>query len=627
MNIVKRMNFKRKLISYIVIWSVVFGSLLSYSPENRVLSATGVPEITLISPLGGSVFEVSKVEFTGKILDDLTTPDKLVVKVFEQSDVSEQPIDITNEGQLIITHMEQYLEFSFTKDFSEGEHKISFIATDGDGFSSSLETSFTVELSGNMIDVPVSMDNSSNATAQASSIEGTDSKTTVKTAVVSASATTENGIRPYMAKMYLIPPGSEGEYRPDNAPQSYLPAEDMTRVPLDYKILIDIRSADAFNPSQPLVSFFVDSKGTEKLVNTIELSGGITSYIYTFTPENPKLDAATTYSVYLNPNILIPRFLKFTTVSDNYESYQFPADKGNDVRDNDYIHGPFSMVSNACAFCHSTHNGNTLTLESRNTGSESDNLCMACHDGTYGSPKLEDTYNSNKHNQNSSASCTSCHNPHTPGTKENPNSFHASEAEDADINPFLTYKKASTAIGDVTDSTLCFSCHNGITKDDKGNIISNIEQYYKNETYTGQSGHNITASVDSGSMLDGQLPCAECHETHGSSNIKMLRSNLGNVKLEDPKLLFKSSSAEWVAEERSFCLSCHKNSTEIYGNKSTFNLVSDTTGDPIQGHQEDDNVKNTPCSSCHGGSDPEKATVEAAHAPKKATHLQAPINP
>ncbi|MDF2855632.1 MAG: cytochrome family protein [Neobacillus sp.] len=627
MNIVKRMNFKRKLISYIVIWSVVFGSLLSYSPENRVLSATGVPEITLISPVGGSVFEVSKVEFTGKILDDLTTPDKLLVKVFEQSNVSEQPIDITNEGQLIITPKEQYLEFSYIKDFSEGEHKISFIGTDGDGFSSSLETSFTVELSGNMIESPVSIDNSSNATAQASSIEGIDSKTTVKTAVVSATATTENGIRPYMAKMYLIPPGSEGDYRPDNVPESYLPAEDMTRVPLDYKILIDIRSAEAFNPSQPLVSFFGDSKGTEKLVNSIELSGGITSYVYTFTPENPKLDTAKTYSVYLNPNILTPRFLKFTTVSNNYESYQFPADKGNEARDNDYIHGPFSLVSNACSFCHSTHNGNTLTLESRNTGSESDNLCMACHDGTYGSPKLEDTYNSNKHNQNSSASCTSCHNPHTPGTKENPNSFHASKAEDADINPFLTYKKVSTANGDVTDSTLCFSCHNGITKDEKGNIISNIEQYYKNEMYIGQSGHNITASNDSGSMLNGQIPCAECHETHGSSNIKMLRSNLGNAKLEDPKLLYKSTSADWVAEERSFCLSCHKNSTEIYGNKSTFNLVSDTTGDPIQGHQEEDNVKNTPCSSCHGGSDPEKAAVEAAHAPKKGTHLQAPINP
>jgi hypothetical protein len=621
------MNFKRKLISYIVIWSVVFGSLLSYSPENRVLSATGVPEITLISPVGGSVFEVSKVEFTGKILDDLTTPDKLLVKVFEQSNVSEQPIDITNEGQLIITPKEQYLEFSYIKDFSEGEHKISFIGTDGDGFSSSLETSFTVELSGNMIESPVSIDNSSNATAQASSIEGIDSKTTVKTAVVSATATTENGIRPYMAKMYLIPPGSEGDYRPDNVPESYLPAEDMTRVPLDYKILIDIRSAEAFNPSQPLVSFFGDSKGTEKLVNSIELSGGITSYVYTFTPENPKLDTAKTYSVYLNPNILTPRFLKFTTVSNNYESYQFPADKGNEARDNDYIHGPFSLVSNACSFCHSTHNGNTLTLESRNTGSESDNLCMACHDGTYGSPKLEDTYNSNKHNQNSSASCTSCHNPHTPGTKENPNSFHASKAEDADINPFLTYKKVSTANGDVTDSTLCFSCHNGITKDEKGNIISNIEQYYKNEMYIGQSGHNITASNDSGSMLNGQIPCAECHETHGSSNIKMLRSNLGNAKLEDPKLLYKSTSADWVAEERSFCLSCHKNSTEIYGNKSTFNLVSDTTGDPIQGHQEEDNVKNTPCSSCHGGSDPEKAAVEAAHAPKKGTHLQAPINP
>ncbi|MEH7253361.1 cytochrome c3 family protein [Neobacillus niacini] len=625
------MNFKRKLISCIVIWSVVFGSLLSYSPENRVLSATGVPEITLIAPIGESVFEVSKVEFTGKILDDLTSPDKLLVKVFEQSNVPDQPIDITNEGQLIFTPNEQYLEFSYTKDFSEGNHKISFISTDEDGFSTSLEKSFTVKLSGNKVENSITTNTTS---TQSSTNEKIDSSTTVDTAVVSASAQIVSGSRPYMANMYLIPKGLAGDYRPDNVPDSYLPAEDMTKVPLDYKILIDIRSTKEFNPTQPLITFFGESTGKEELVKKIDLDGGIKSYIYTFTPETEKLSPGKAYFVYLNPNELIPRFLKFTTVSDNYGNYQFEADKGNEVREKDYIHGPYSVVTNTCSFCHSTHDASNLMLKGGKYGSGTNNLCMACHDGTNGSPKLESNYATNKHNLDPNVSCTSCHDPHTPGTKENPNSFHANKGSDADKNPYLTYKKASTATGDANDATLCFKCHNGRIKDkdgnsiDKdGNPITDIEQYYLDDTnldkkLKGQSGHNIIASIDSGSKLNGQMPCAECHETHGSKNIKMLRENLGNIKIDDPENLYMSTSGEWADEEREFCLKCHNNSTEIYGKTSKFKEINEVTGKLILGHQREDKEKNTPCSSCHGGA--KQSAVEAAHAPKKGIHVTSP---
>jgi Doubled CXXCH motif (Paired_CXXCH_1) len=597
------MNFKRKLISCIVIWSVIFGSLLSYSPETHVFSAMGVPEISLDSPSGESVFEVMNVVFTGKISDDLTTPDKLLIKVFEHPINSDQPVDITDGGQLNLSPNDQYANFTYSKDFSEGVHNITFIVTDGDGFSSTTAQSFTVKLSETEQTNEKTV--SSNTSLTQFSLGETESQPSVFTTEVSNLTATEIGKRPFMANMFLIPKGAENEYQPDSVPDSFLPAEDMTRVPLDSQILLDIRSVEPFIPAQPLITFFGGKTGKEKLVKTFSLSGGITSYIYSFTPEDENLDPSKEYFVYLNPNELIPRFLKFTTVSNNYEKYQFDADTGNVNRDKDYIHGPYSVVTNTCSFCHSTHNATSPILEGGKYGTVTgtNNLCMACHDGTNGTPEIESNYSTNKHNLVPDVSCTSCHDPHNPGTKENPNSLHS------------TYKKASTATGQVNDFSLCFTCHN------KDKDV-NIQQYYVNEPYVGESGHNITSTIDSGSQLNGQIPCSECHETHGSNNIKMLRTNLGNVKLDDSKQLYESKSLNWdAAEERNFCLKCHNNSTSLYGKTSTFN-DKNAKGEPILGHQPEEKQR---CAICHGGAS--QSSIEAAHAPKKGLHVPKPTNP
>ena len=595
------MNFKRKIISYILIWSVVIGSLLSYSPETHVLSATGVPEINLISPVGKSVFDVSKVEFTGKISDDLTSPNKLLFKVFEYTGESEQPIDITSEGLLTLTPKDQYAEFSYSKDFSQGDHKLSFIVTDEDGFSSISEQTITVQLSGitgniNKLATPVI--GKLSVTQSPSGVNVNQTSSIVNTEATISDVTNDSN-RPYLAKMYLIPRDTESNYNPvGEVPSTYLPVEDMTRVPLNYIVLFDIRSSVEFNPTQPLISYFGDNKGKEKLIKTVDLSGEMKAYLYTYTPNN-ELNPAQSYSVYMNPNELIPRFLTFTTVSNNYEKYQFEGDKGSTVREHDYIHGPFSVVTNACDFCHSAHNGNNEYLEGDPNGKHGDELCMACHDGTNGSPSIDSNYANNKHHNDTGASCATCHDPHNPGTKDNPNSLKKATYNGS--TRVLSYKKSSDATGSVNDFSQCLSCHNG-TK------ASNIEQYYQDTTLKNQSGHNIVATVDSGSSLNGQIPCAECHETHGSSNLKMLREDLGNVKITDDKKKYKSSGTEWNAlNEREFCLKCHNNSTQIYGKTSPMDLT-------ISGHQTDETQG---CSSCHGGES--KSFMDAAHAPKKLT--------
>ena len=318
-----------------------------------------------------------------------------------------------------------------------------------------------------------------------------------------------------------------------------------------------------------------------------------------FTPAN-QLDPSTTYYVYVNPSItndfgnrIFPKVVKFTTAHINH------------LGD---IHGNYTNNTNSCANCHSTHNGKNPTLEGGSYGSEAGNYCMACHDGTNGSP-MPDNYNTdNKHAQHTDGklkgaeSCTGCHNPHAAWTKENPARLQSIQVAGASHFQAFVYKKANTATGAAEDFSLCFSCHDGSKAVD-------IKQYYTNDTLVAQSGHNITAT--DGSTLDGQLACADCHETHGSNNIMLLREELGHVKLADIDK-FKTTGTKWDAiNERQFCLKCHNNTTEIYGKTGTYkdkNVIEE----PILGHQTED-VQG--CSSCHGGTS--QSAIEAAHAPKR----------
>lgn len=610
----KRKNFKRSLVSYIVIWSIFLSSLLLYSPINNIaLSASGVPEIKIFTPNEGTVLDVSTVEFTGRVSEALSTPDKLLVKVFEQQGDSQQPVDITEAGKLSITIQEQYADFTFSKDFSEGVHHLTFVVTDENGVSSKMDSSFTVSQVGTIQqNTATNTEASTTVTEPVNQAQASAAVEEIVTTPTSQATTDETGKRPYMAKMFLIPKGSEDKYQPGEAePSSYLPAEDMTRIPLDYEILIDVRSMEPLTETQPLITFFGEFKGKEKLVKSSVVTDNLKSYIYTFTPDQDFLPK-TTYYVYLNPKFstetgigITPRYLKFTTVSD-YKDSGFQVDRVKDESfENDYIHGPFSVVSNSCAFCHSTHNGTNEFLVNKDKGSNENDMCMACHDGT-GSPKIEDNSKHSKHYTDPKVSCSSCHDPHNPGTKENPSSIHRMAGGQGSV---YSYKKASTASGDATDYTLCFSCHTAGKN-------TNIEKYYTDATYKSQSGHNIQATADSGSTLNGQLPCAECHETHGAENLKILRTDLGNAKISTDEKKFKSVGDVWNAtNERNFCLKCHTQSTNLYGKTAKFK-EKDELDQTIIGHRivED---KDQSCASCHGGQS--KSFIDAAHSPVKLT--------
>lgn len=486
-----------------------------------------------------------------------------------------------------------------------------------------------------------------------------------------------------------------------------LTGEDFTHVAKDAKVRFTLSSK---NPLDQLVSkirtqsynpvnvvSLAASKGETSAVitGTAEISDPIPDvngkYIadITFTPKND-LTLGRSFLAYLLPtltddadNPVYAKFFKFTTMSSNDPAKQ--DDAANP-------HGHYSLKTNMCANCHSSHVENHLP--ETNTASDTEggsylvtfntemqanadrmaqSYCMACHDGTMNkAPAIDNIYNKYHHDNpadytgdskdnhlKDAVSCTSCHNPHLEWSETNQNLLKdhlVYTHKDADVGQkqafgealtsetlaidsldqpcdschgsneinrtlsvsVLSYKKSTSAVG-KSDYSLCLRCHN-TAKKAKDTTLADIDQYYNDAN----SGHYFAlggnATQADSSTLNGPMPCADCHETHGSNVDKMLREQLGNVQTADK---FKTTGAQWntANDERTFCLKCHNNNpqTAIYGKIGVFNTKDGLTNN-INGHQPGDTQT---CSSCHFSSasdaSADEKALSAAHAPKKTS--------
>lgn len=318
-----------------------------------------------------------------------------------------------------------------------------------------------------------------------------------------------------------------------------------------------------------------------------------------------------------------------------------------------------------------------------NTDLSVDNYCMACHDGTVAPmPENSQATHKHSaaidiSGKPSGSSCASCHNPHLERSEGNPNLAqdhiiytHASDIQqdnkpvgkisskeqlcescheadsggkiaqpDVEYRVFQ-YKKNISAIGIYENYDLCLRCHNLNTKN-KYNKIADIASYYNNLTEetkeefetsnSGLSYSNRELSLDEtqfsshiikaqdGSPLAGHIPCAECHDTHGSNNIKQLKTKIGHENSNT----YEATTGEWdAAKERDFCVSCHNGDTAIYGVIGTA-IFDKTTGIAIDPTKTGHNKNSTKaCSDCHNDPTKNNATfaersLSAAHAPKK----------
>lgn len=443
--------------------------------------------------------------------------------------------------------------------------------------------------------------------------------------------------------------------------------EDLTQVKLDTTFTIRFTDNKIIEPNNINEKItLLSNKGTielERISATQNTEKNAIDAVYK--PVNSSLlTASTTYYLLINPviinkstgtnstdlagNIVYPMLNKFTTIRN---------DVSNQTASNPMVgmgnpHGNYTSNEDTCVNCHSTHVSSNKKLEQPKIDYSNDfNYCMACHDGTV-APLPESMNENNKHFKENSehtstvGACTGCHNPHLTWEHDNPNllvdHFDASEvnehtvegvnATESDSNNVLCetchgietkrlkdlafsendtlgvkYKvfhyRKYTSTGTTEDYDLCLRCHDGSKEG-----VSDIKTFYTDS----KSQHRITA-VDGSSLItsgesanDGHIACAECHDTHGSANIKLLKNKLGT---EDQQS-FTATTGEWdAATERDFCIKCHNGSTAING------VTGKELNEATSGHEA---TNPRACSSCHGtGSiDLEKAR-DAAHAPKK----------
>lgn len=567
----KMTNSIRIPTAYNLFFSFLFGLFLFIYPGLEVNATSLFPQLTITSPIPNSFHKNQVIEFTGTVSDDVTPNAELSLKVMIDSDsiIGPIPITVDNNGN-----------WTFSNHFTEGTHEMTFEVKDGD-------------------------DNFEE-----------------QTIYIHVDTT-----RPFIKAIKIAPPGITDE-------SLFFPAEDMTQVPLGSKIIVTVKDESQIDYGNFLSVILADGvpNGVPlELIVEPPIRNVYGDWEITISPNQP-FEYNKTYFVYINPfindaagNSLFPKFFKFSSISDKE-----PED----------AHGNHMANTQSCANCHSTHTATGEGLQGGKFGKvTSSNYCMACHDGTSGAPVIKD-FQSHKHQLlagKKTDTCTSCHNPHLSWSKENPNRLkdhfvfdhqgttmepprlidsevelcESCHQEDSAIVKnqthyrILTYKKSMTATGETDDFTLCFRCHDG----NKG---SNIMQFYSVPELVTSSGHNIWA-LD-GSPLTGQMPCADCHVTHGSDNIKGLKTKLGHVKRDD---VFNTTSTDWTAfDERQFCLKCHNNSTEMYGKKATL-FATDSNGDDIVEHSP---TNETACSFCHGtGADFIEQSRNAAHSPNKLT--------
>ncbi|WNF36641.1 cytochrome c3 family protein [Bacillaceae bacterium IKA-2] len=442
--------------------------------------------------------------------------------------------------------------------------------------------------------------------------------------------------------------------RPFIPPSSLYPKPYMTQVPVEglevsFKIVDDNIDIKEIIEKRPIA--LLDHKGEiPGVINYNEKTK-----TFTFVPDQSKLSSYQKYYVLINPlladkagNYIHPRSWSFTTTKKN-SSFSIMSTNGTSTNS---PHGNYLMNTNTCKTCHNTHGGTGPKLEGpddelKEKLEQHDHVvsyCMACHDGTVASkmPENTDQHAVSNHNKQLTTkdgqvvnqSCGSCHNVHLDSHEKNPNlkkdhitfnhtgvsgagslglisssqrlceSCHASNLQEIYLSQGVKYQvfpyrdrntsiedleEGKTTFGEFDDYLLCLRCHNSNFKADYQNIVD-IDTHYKAD----YSGHYITNDrVQDGSLLDGNLPCADCHETHGSANnVGLLKDSLGHRNPTE----FKQSGEWTIADERRFCESCHNNDTELYGITVEYD-----------GHEN----PNQSCSTCHGGGN----FIKAVHAP------------
>jgi hypothetical protein len=448
--------------------------------------------------------------------------------------------------------------------------------------------------------------------------------------------------------------------RPYISPDVF-PKSNMTQVPINTVITAQIVDNNPFTSENITENAIrVYEKGSETPIAGTVTFNENTSLIM-FTPD-ANLNASKKYFVIIDHlmkdqagNLIHARNWSFTTKSGvNFEN----------------PHGNYQNNTNTCKTCHSVHLASKDKLEEpsdevkkrlNHLDQPVTSYCMACHDGTVASAMPEINGHSNHNNKElilpdgsvQIQSCGSCHDVHQGWHETNPNLIkdhlvfdHSSTGNGKDVGVIDSSVKLCESchengwideqrkviysqfrnsnwndsnqdmregemyFGKEEDYTLCLRCHNSDIQINNPKV-KDIKSLYSNSNST--SGHFISKDrVQDGSLLDGHLPCADCHETHSSANGMLIKNTLGHNAANRSTLeSWPNTSVTSNVNQRTLCLSCHNDETELYG--ITVSLpMKKADGTTINAHQP---TSTSACSNCHGGTS--KTFIEAVHAPSK----------
>jgi hypothetical protein len=630
------------------VFSLLVVVLFFIFPNITVFASVTPPSITIDSPSDNTILNTTTVVISGTFTD-ASTP--LFTAIENANPISDST---NNATEWKITNNGTSGTWSFTKDLSEGTHTITVQLKDESTNTTNTtpkSITFTIDTKRPYIlDTGIVFKGTTPYTVQS----GDTLETIALAELGNSSFWTDIAQMNGLTSPYISDKSAKGVVAPGDTislPVTRM-GQDLTSTPPDSLIKISLvddkpmdqlmsKIKDVNSPYNPIKVMLgtMQIEGTASIIENNSQSG---KYVYdVFFKPNTPLQLNTAYIAYLDPSLVddangpvFAKFFKFTTKSNMDEN----------------PHGHYQLNTNMCAGCHSSHVGANNSLEGGSyeitfnvglNGNKSESYCMSCHDGTLNAPIIDNMNKQYHHNTsldsspNETNSCTSCHNPHQDWSEQNPNllkdHYVYTHNDGDDVTPkvidsldtpcdfchtdnkidlqstsgkyeLFSYKKSITVSGVINDYSLCLRCHN-TTKKSANSLITDIEQYYNDSA----SGHYFTPpSDDGGSKLNGAIPCAECHETHGSDNMNMLREKLGNAFTNET---FTSNGQTWdAANERQFCLKCHNNKTEIYGKIAVFNNL-------IIGHET---LNTQACSQCHGTGDNEaEKALSTAHAPKK----------
>jgi predicted CXXCH cytochrome family protein len=250
-----------------------------------------------------------------------------------------------------------------------------------------------------------------------------------------------------------------------------------------------------------------------------------------------------------------------------------------------FVHGPVAV--GGCVACHDPH---TADYE-KNLRAEGPNLCFMCH-----IDKAEVIHESEFVHKPVSDDCTSCHDPHSApkqfmlatnspelclnchkDKKEQLSSVSvkhkALEIERTCLNCHDAHSSNIAMNLTMEPMDICLSCHDREYKNPGGKVIMDIKKWLAENT----DHHGPIKQKD----------CSGCHNPHGSSNFRMLRSPY-------PPTFYKG----FAIENYNLCFSCHEKNIVL--NPETTKLTNFRNGNEnLHFRHVNKPIKGRTCRACH----------------------------